>query len=53
MSTSVDCLQKAGWFGEMPEEHHKNLWGSQTFYRVLSLVNGGRALEDDLFAGLR
>jgi LmbE family N-acetylglucosaminyl deacetylase len=37
----------------LPEEHHKNLWGTQTFYRVLSLVNGGRTLEDDLFAGLR
>lgn len=32
---------------------HRELWGSLEFYRVLSLVNGGRALEDDLFAGLR
>jgi LmbE family N-acetylglucosaminyl deacetylase len=26
--------------------------GFQTFYRVYSLVNGGRAIEDDLFAGI-
>lgn len=26
--------------------------GFQTFYRVYSLVNGGRALEEDLFAGI-
>lgn len=37
----------------LPEKHHRNLWGVQTFYRALSLVNGGRELEDDLFAGLR
>jgi LmbE family N-acetylglucosaminyl deacetylase len=37
----------------LPEEDHKNLWGRQMFYRTFSLVNGGRALEDDLFAGLR
>jgi LmbE family N-acetylglucosaminyl deacetylase len=28
-------------------------WGIQSFYRVLSLVNGGRRLESDLFEGLR
>lgn len=37
----------------LPPEHHQALWGSQGFYRALSLVNGGRAVEDDLFAGLR
>ena len=35
------------------EEHHRQLWGSQEFYRVYSAVNGGRKLETDLFAGLR
>ena len=35
-----------------PEEHEA-LWGSQTFYRAMSLVNGGRGRETDLFAGLR
>lgn len=29
------------------------LWASQSFYRVFSLVNGGPTLETDLFAGLR
>jgi LmbE family N-acetylglucosaminyl deacetylase len=37
----------------LPPEHHRNLWGQQTFYRAFSLVNGGRAVESDLFAGLR
>ncbi len=35
-----------------PEEHQV-LWGSQGYYRVFSLVNGGRAIEQDLFEGLR
>ena len=39
--------------GELSAEHHEALWGSQTFYRVLSLVNGGREKETDLFAGIR
>jgi LmbE family N-acetylglucosaminyl deacetylase len=37
----------------LPEEHHQALWGSQEFYRVFSLVNGGRRRETDLFEGLR
>lgn len=37
----------------LPDEAHKNLWGMQTYYRAFSLVNGGRQIEDDLFAGLR
>ena len=37
----------------VPEEQHKLLWGSQMFYRAFSLVNGGRAVEHDLFEGLR
>jgi LmbE family N-acetylglucosaminyl deacetylase len=37
----------------LPEEHHQALWGSQEFYRVFSLVNGGRKRETDLFEGLR
>ena len=39
--------------GELSAEHHEALWGSQTFYRALSLVNGGREQETDLFTGLR
>jgi hypothetical protein len=38
---------------DLAPEHHEALWGTQEFYRALSLVNGGRATEDDLFAGLR
>ena len=37
----------------LPEAKHRALWGNQTFYRALSFVSGGRAAEDDLFAGLR
>jgi LmbE family N-acetylglucosaminyl deacetylase len=37
----------------LPADHHRALWGSQEFYRVFSLVNGGRELETDLFMGLR
>jgi hypothetical protein len=38
---------------ELAPEHHEALWGTQEFYRVFSLVNGGRTLESDLFEGLR
>ena len=37
----------------LPDEHHQNLWASQSYYRAFSLVNGGRQVENDLFAGLR
>jgi LmbE family N-acetylglucosaminyl deacetylase len=33
-------------------EHRNALWGSQSFYRVFSTVNGGRARETDLFEGI-
>jgi LmbE family N-acetylglucosaminyl deacetylase len=38
---------------DLSAEHHRSLWGSQEFYRAMSLVNGGRRLETDLFEGLR
>lgn len=38
---------------QLPEDQHRALWGSLSLYRVFSQVNGGRALERDLFAGLR
>jgi LmbE family N-acetylglucosaminyl deacetylase len=34
-------------------EQHRRLWGTQEFYRVFSLVNGGRAPESDLFEGVK
>lgn len=37
----------------MSEEMHKRLSGTQMFYRAMSLVNGGRKAEMDLFEGLR
>ena len=46
------------WAGYRPlepilPEHHAAIIGVRSFYRAFSLVNGGRALETDLFAGLR
>ena len=37
---------------QQPAEVHEQLWGSQTYYRAFSLVNGGRKVEIDLFEGL-
>jgi LmbE family N-acetylglucosaminyl deacetylase len=37
----------------VPEQYQQVLWRQLTYYRVFSLVNGGRAAERDLFAGLR
>jgi LmbE family N-acetylglucosaminyl deacetylase len=34
-------------------DQRRALFGEQTFYRVFSLVNGGRQRETDLFEGLR
>jgi LmbE family N-acetylglucosaminyl deacetylase len=39
--------------GELSDEHHRALWGTQEFYRVFSTVSGGRVQESDLFEGLR
>ena len=54
---AVSChrsqLPGYGGLKDLPEEHHRNLWGNQTYYRALSLVNGGRKNEQDLFEGLR
>ena len=33
-------------------DQHRALWGTQEFYRVFSLVNGGRVAESDLLEGL-
>ena len=34
-------------------QNHEALWSWQSYYRAFSTVNGGRARETDLFAGLR
>ncbi len=36
----------------LSETDHRQLWGSQEYYRAFSLVNGGRKEERDLFEGL-
>jgi LmbE family N-acetylglucosaminyl deacetylase len=38
---------------EMTPEQHQLIWGTGNFYRVFSLVNGGRKRETDIFEGLR
>lgn len=54
---AVSChkTQLAGYgqLEHLSPEHHKSLWGTQEYYRALSLVNGGRTRETDLFEGLR
>jgi LmbE family N-acetylglucosaminyl deacetylase len=38
---------------QVPEQYQRAIWRQQSYYRAISLVNGGRAIERDLFAGLR
>jgi LmbE family N-acetylglucosaminyl deacetylase len=38
---------------ELPRETLLTFWGEGAFVRLLSLVNGGRAIERDLFEGLK
>lgn len=42
-----------GPIGEWPPEKLNEVFGVGNFYRVFSLVNGGRKLEKDMFEGLR
>lgn len=55
--SAVQChktqLTIYGKLADLPEEHHRAIWGSQEYYRVFSTVNGGRRKERDLFEGLR
>jgi LmbE family N-acetylglucosaminyl deacetylase len=48
----TQMAQYAGLSALTPEQH-RAIWGTQEFYRALSLVNGGRAREGDLFEGIR
>lgn len=54
---AVQChktqLPGLGGLAELPRELQLRIFGAGDFVRVFSLVNGGRAREDDLFAGLR
>jgi hypothetical protein len=38
---------------ELPRETLLKFWWTGTFVRIFSLVDGGREVESDLFAGLR
>jgi len=38
---------------DLPEKQRRTLFATQSLYRAYSLVNGGRGVETDLFAGLR
>jgi LmbE family N-acetylglucosaminyl deacetylase len=53
---AVSChkSQVAGYqqLMDLSPHHHEALWGSQSFYRAFSTVNGGRARETDLFEGV-
>ncbi|MCE9645060.1 MAG: PIG-L family deacetylase [Chloroflexi bacterium] len=55
---AIQCHQSQlatlGELAEMPEESAASVLAMQgTFYRVFSLVNGGRKIEVDFFEGLR
>lgn len=46
-------IAQYGDISELTPDDHRELWGPQEYYRVFSLVNGGRRQEEDLFEGLR
>jgi LmbE family N-acetylglucosaminyl deacetylase len=54
---AVQChatqIHAYGRLPELSEAEHREIWGRQEFYRVFSLVNGGRERETDVFDGLR
>ncbi len=54
---AINChrSQLAGYgpLVDLPRETLLKFWGEGTFVRIYSLVNGGRAVERDLFDGLR
>jgi LmbE family N-acetylglucosaminyl deacetylase len=37
----------------LSQEQREILWGTQSYYRAFSVVNGGRQVEEDMFEGLR
>lgn len=51
---SNHCSQLPGYraLKNLSDENHRKLWGAQRFYRALSVVNGGRKQENDLFEGI-
>jgi len=57
VSRAVGChTSQVGTYARLTQldpAQSEAFWGIQSFYRVLSLVNGGRQLESDLFEGIR
>ena len=57
MWRAVQCHESQmmiyGPLGHLSDADHAGRWGTQEFYRAMSLVNGGREKETDLFEGLR
>lgn len=57
VSEAVQChksqLPGYGMLGESSAKEMATFFGKGSFYRVFSLVNGGRKIETDLFEGLR
>ncbi len=53
---AVNCHRsQIGIYGDLSSLSEKKsieLWGKRTYYRVFSLVNGGRKVETDLFEGV-
>jgi LmbE family N-acetylglucosaminyl deacetylase len=45
-------IQHPDRLSQLSEQDHRYLWGAQEYYRVFSLVNGGRKEEHDLFEGI-
>jgi LmbE family N-acetylglucosaminyl deacetylase len=54
---AVQChrtqMAQYGALTRLTQEDHRAIWGTQEYYRALSLVNGGRDPETDLFEGIR
>lgn len=46
-------MAQYGSLNLLSDDDQRALWGPQEYYRVYSLVNGGRVRERDLFEGLR
>jgi len=45
-------IAQYGVLSHLGPDDHRQLWGTQEYYRAYSLVNQRRAREDDLFAGI-
>ena len=52
VSCHASQLASYGGLRDLSPERHRVLWGTQSFYRVFSRVNGGRTRERDLFEGV-